>query len=90
MVRAEQVAQHDDGGYWYVVGVRESDGVRGPDIPEGVTIQSGWCAWYGTVDGQEMCVIRSPDPIEGIDAKDILVSDVIDRDSKPSGRIRGR
>lgn len=99
MPRVEQVPEHADGGYWYVVGAREPEGEPGgrqPALSEGV---SGWCAWYGAVNGEELCAVRSPDPIEGVDARDVPVSKVLAAaaneghapdDAKPRGRVRGR
>ena len=77
-----------DGGYWYVVPVVPDPelGGRTPGEIPGV----GWCAWYGTVDGEEYTAVRLPDRRDVPQAVDIPVSAVIEGwADKPRGRIGG-
>ena len=98
MPRVEQVPEHADGGFWYVVPVRDTEDIPGrePDLPDGA---AGWCAWYGTVAGADLCAVRSPDPIDGVDAHSVPVEDVLAAayaagstpdPVKPHGRIGDR
>ena len=77
-----------DRGYWYVVpSVPDpEEGGRTPgDIP------SGWCAWYGTVDGVEYAAVRFPDPALIPQAVNIPVGAVLAGETgKPFGRVGGR
>lgn len=77
-----------DGGYWYVVPVvpDPEEGGRTPgEIPG-----AGWCAWYGTVDGEDYAAVRLPEMANVPQAVDIPVSAVIAGAAhKPRGRIGG-
>lgn len=89
-MRERPPAELSDGGYWYVL-----EAVPHPDDGEGLSpgeVPSGWCAWYREIDGTDYVVIRTPDPIEGVDnISDILPAAVLsDQVSRPRGRVGGR
>lgn len=85
-----QVPEMADGGYWYVVPVMV-DPIDGGKSPGDIT-GTGWCAWYGTVGGQDLVAIRTPEPVSGLDTVDVPVADVLAAANylqKPYGRIGG-
>lgn len=93
-----QIPELADSGYWYVVRAVEDEVEGGyrPDFPASGT---GWCAWYGTVGGERLCAVRTPDPVARVDTADVPVSAVlaaaeaegsIPAGGRPYGRIGGR
>jgi len=59
-----------DGGYWYVI---QSD-----SVDTETTFLRAFAAWRGVVDSIEYAAIRTPDPVDGIDAVDVLAARVIE------------
>ena len=83
-----QVPELADGGFWYVVPVVPDPelGGRTPGEIPGL----GWCAWYGTVEGEGYAAVRLPELVNVPQAVDIPVSTVITSAAhKPRGRIGG-
>lgn len=96
--RDEQHRQDDgpQGSWWYVfpvIYVEDDDGKqeRRPDLPDGTT---GWCAWYGTVKGEELAAVRILEQLSVNNASPKRsVDDVLEAagwTSFPYGRIKGK
>lgn len=96
-MKAERAPESADRGWWYVVKA-VPDPLEGGLTP-GIIPGSGWCCWYGEVEGVMYAAVRTPAPVVGVETVDVPVSAVIEaavaagdleESAKPYGRIRGR
>ena len=95
MATLESVPELADRGYWYVCAVETVE--QPPGSGRMVTRPAGMPDWHkgwtATYIGDGTVVVRSPDPIVGVDAVDESSAAkliVAGEATRPHGRIRGR
>lgn len=79
-----------DGGYWYPVSAVV--------VGQGTTVldfnTTGWCAWYGLINGKMYAAVRTPQPASDIATEpNVSLSQILAlgklSSSKPRGRVGG-
>ena len=77
-----------DGGYWYVreavVEIEDAPGWNFGVLPVGAA------AWYAEINGTMYCVIRTAEPIVGIETSTAVSVAAIVGSAKPRARIGGQ
>ena len=93
MPNIEMPPESADGGYWYVVariGTGTGLDEYRPDLPAHV---NNWTANDVEHDGEVLFLVRTPDPVVGVEQVDVrpdVLVELLGHASKPRGRVGGR